>query len=287
MTQHQLFYLVFLGQVLLISYFLPRRVLQRMRYVVQTYPRTEYPRLYPVSLDRVEAAQRSYRNLNGFALATGLALVAAGLLIPGEDMLGWDTLSVMTLYLMLQLSPLLIATRPGFTYFNPLRRKDTRTKRTAELAPRRLTDFVAPLAVAVALGLYAFFAFFIVAVQQLDYPWFGGYWNIVGITAINLLCAAGIVYSLLTRSRDPYQTTADRRRQTGFAVRAAVFTSIAATLSVMLSIVLAMLELRPWIPVAKSLYFMLLAAVCLRQFRIEGVNFEVYREEPMEAPHQG
>ena len=276
MTEHQLFYLVFLGQVLLISYILPRRVLQRMRHVVSTYPRAEYPRLYPVSHDRVERAQLAFRNLNLLALVVGLALFAAGVLRPGKDMLGWDTLSVMTLYLMLQLSPLTIATRPGFTYFNPLRKRDTRTKRTADLAPRRLTHFVAPLAVALAFGLYIFF---ILAVNQLDYPWFGGYWNIAGITLINLMVTAGITYSLLARNRDPYQATADRRRQIGFVVRLAVFTSFAATLSVMLSIILAMLELRPYIPVSNSLYFMLLAAVCFRQFRIDGVNFEVYREE--------
>jgi hypothetical protein len=134
-----------------------------------------------------------------------------------------------------------------------------------------------------ALGLYVLYVFFVVAVDQLDYPWFGGYWNIVGITAINLMCAVGIVYSLRARSRDPYQTPADRRRRTGFAVRVAVFTSIAATLSVTLSVVLAMLELRTFVPVSKSVYFMLLAAVCFRQFRIDGVNFEVYREEPVSA----
>lgn len=279
MTEHQLFYLVFLGQVLLISYLLPRRVLQRMQDVVGNYPPTEYPRLYPVSLGRIESAKRSYRNLNRVALVAGLALVAAGLIVPSEDMLGWDTHSVMTLYLMLQFSPLLIVTRPGFAYFNPQRKQDTRSTRTADLTPRRFTDFVAPLVAAVAVGLYVAFVFFILAVQQLDFPWFGGYLNIVGITVINLICVAGIVYSLRARGRDPYQTAADRRRHTGFAVRVAVFTSIAATLSVTLSIVLAMLELRSFIPVSKSLYFILLAVVCFQQFRIDGVDFEVYREE--------
>jgi len=283
MTEHQLFYLVFLGQVLLISYVLPRQVLRRMRHVVRDYSPSEYPRLYPVSLDRVESAQRSYRNLNRVALAVGLGLVAAGVMMPGEDMLGWDTLSVMTLYLMLQFAPLLITASPGFTYFNPRRGQDTRSVRTADLSPRRFTDFVAPLVAAGALGLYVAYVFFILAVRQFDFPWFGGYWNIVGITVINLMCVAGIVQGLRARSCDPYQATADRRRRTGFVVRIAVFTSIAATLSVTLSIVLAMLELRPFVPVAKSLYFSLLAVVMFQQFRIDGVDFEVYREERVAA----
>ena len=283
MTEHQLFYFVFLIQVLVISYFLPRQVLRRMRHVVRAYPPTEYPRLYPVSLSRVEAAQRSYRNLNLLALIVGLALVGAGFLMPTEDMLGWDTLSVMTLYLMLQLSPLVIATRPGFIYFNSQRPKDTRTIRTAELAPRRISDFVPPLIVASTVGLYVAFVFFILAVKQFDFPWFGGYLNIAGITFINLMCVAGIVHGLRARNCDPYQASADRHRKTGFTIRVAVLTSIAATLSVSLSIVLAILELRSFIPVSKSLYFMLLALVCFRQFRIDGVNFDVYREEKAAA----
>lgn len=279
MTEHQIFHLVFLSQVLLISYLLPRQVLRRMRHVAATYPPAEYPRLYPVPLEQVEAAQETYRAWNRAVLAVGLALVAIGILVPTEDMLGWDTLSVMTLYLMLQLSPLLVALRPGFLYFNPLRVRDTRKRRSAELAPRRLFDFVSPMAAASAIGLYVAFVFFIVAVDQLDYPWFGGYLNVVGITVIDLLCVASIVYSLRARRRDPFQSSSDRRRHVGFAVRLAVFTSVAATLSVAISIGLALLELRDYIPIFKSLYFMLLAVVCFRQFRIDGVDFEVYREE--------
>jgi hypothetical protein len=61
-----LYYVVFLAQVLLISYVLPRKVLDRLRFVVETYPPAQYPRLYPVTMDKVERAQRNYRGLNLF-----------------------------------------------------------------------------------------------------------------------------------------------------------------------------------------------------------------------------
>lgn len=84
MYQPFIFSIVLLSQVLLISYFLPRQVPQRLRYVVQNFPPERYPRLYPVALDKVERAQRSYRSLNFFVLVVGLALVAYTLYAPAE-----------------------------------------------------------------------------------------------------------------------------------------------------------------------------------------------------------
>ncbi len=76
-----------LGQVLLISFFLPGQLLRRMQHVVETYPPTEYSRLYPVSIDSVERAQRSCRDLNRVALLVGLSLVGVDFLVYREDRL--------------------------------------------------------------------------------------------------------------------------------------------------------------------------------------------------------
>ena len=45
------FYLVFSSQILLLSFYVPRRVVGRLRYVVETYPPETHPKLYPVSMD--------------------------------------------------------------------------------------------------------------------------------------------------------------------------------------------------------------------------------------------
>ena len=42
---NNLFYIVFLGQILLISYYFPRKLLERMQYVLETYPPAAYPKL--------------------------------------------------------------------------------------------------------------------------------------------------------------------------------------------------------------------------------------------------
>jgi len=51
MQEQLIFYVVFLSQILLISFYFPRKVLQRIRFIVETYPPSTHPRLYPVSVD--------------------------------------------------------------------------------------------------------------------------------------------------------------------------------------------------------------------------------------------
>ena len=38
MQEQLMFYVVFLSQILLISFYFPRKVLQRIRFIVETYP---------------------------------------------------------------------------------------------------------------------------------------------------------------------------------------------------------------------------------------------------------
>ena len=60
MPEHMLFHVVFLGQVLLISFYFPRKMLSRMRYVFETYPPSTYPKLYPKPVEYYKKAQRNY-----------------------------------------------------------------------------------------------------------------------------------------------------------------------------------------------------------------------------------
>ncbi len=276
-----LFYFVFLSQVLLISFYFPRKILGRVKHVVEKYPPSVYPRLYPVSLDVAKKAQRTYWNMNLFALLAGFALVLVGLFRPTEKMLNWDSDSVLLIYLLLQYSPLIIASTAGFTYFNLMRKADSRTTRKAELRRRSLFDFVSPAVLSLAIFAYVGFVLLILYVRQFEFPWFGGYMNIVGITVANLLFAGIIVHNLYGKKKDPYQSYEDRARQTGIIMRALVWTSILATGFVALSIGLAAFDLRHLQPISFSLYVQLLAAITFRATRIDDVNFEVYREDPL------
>ena len=128
------FYLVFLSQVLLISFYFPRRILGRVKYMVENYPPSDYPRLYPVPISVVEKAQRYYRNMNRIALLVGFLLLATLIYSPTAQRLKWDF--VLTFHIALQFSPLLIAATSGFVYFNLKRKADSRSTRRAELRRR-------------------------------------------------------------------------------------------------------------------------------------------------------
>ena len=278
-----LFYLVFVSQILLLSFYFPRQVLRRLKYVVGTYPPSEYPRLYPVPVDVREKAQRNYRNLNLLALLVGFGLVFIGVYSPSEEMLNWDSISVLVIYMALQYSPMIIAASSGFTYFNVMRRTDARTTRKAELQPRRLFDFISPTVVGIALLVYVAFVALILYVDQFDFPWFGGYWNIFGITVLNLLFAGTIIQSLYGKKKDPYQAHEDRIRHIGLTVKLMVYSSIIGTLFVAIGIILHAFDFETLIPASLSLYCQLLAVLSLRAFRIDNVNCEVYKEDPVVA----
>ncbi len=276
-----LFYFVFLSQVLLISFYFPRKILGRVKHVVEKYPPSAYPRLYPVSLDVTKKAQRTYWIMNLFALLVGIVLVFVGLWWPSEDMLHWDSESVLLIYLLLQYSPMIIAATAGFTYFNLMRKADSRSTRKAELRRRSVLDFVSPAVLGLAIFVYVAFVLVIVYVRQFEFPWFGGYSNIVGITVANLVFAGVIVHNLYGKKKDPYQAYEDRARQIGVTIRGLVWTSILATAFVALSIGLAAFDLRHLQPITLSLYFQVLAVITFRATRIDDVNFEVYREDPL------
>ena len=137
-----------------------------------------------------------------------------------------------------------------------------------------------------AVAVYVAFCTLIVYIRQFDFPWFGGYLNIVIITAGNLLIAGFIIWKLRGKKSDPYQTHEDRLSQIGLVVNQIVLTSIAATTFVAITVTLASLELRHIQPMMSCLYFMVLSVICFHTLRIDNLNFDVYRRNPIEEHGQ-
>jgi len=53
--------IAFLGQIFLISYYYPEKILARMDYVRATYPPSQYPRLYPKPIEYYTVGRSSLR----------------------------------------------------------------------------------------------------------------------------------------------------------------------------------------------------------------------------------
>ena len=200
MSEHTFFHFVFLSQILVISYFVPARIYSRMKYVFDTYPPSEYPKLYPNSVTHYEEARRSYRNMNAITLVAGLLILSALFVNPHDNDLG-NTISVG--YYFVQFIPLMLLEFSSFKELKLMRQANSRTTRKAELQPRNLFDFISPVFFGIAVITYIAFVLVILYIRQFDYEWFGGYINIAGITAMNALFAGIVLWNMYGKKLNP------------------------------------------------------------------------------------
>ncbi len=271
-----IFCVLFLGQATLISFYYSRRIVTRMERILEDYPPSEYPKLYPRPIQRYEKSHRNFRLLNNAIFATGLILTAVFLVVPrsGE----WDH-AYSTWYFLLQISPVALLDFRAMKEFRLMRETNRNKKRKADLHPRSLFDFLTPLAFGVSIATYIGFIALILYVRQFNFPWFGGYLNIVGITALNLFLAIFIYRRVYGKKIDPYQAHEDRMVQTTTIVNSLVSVSVAATLFIAVEIILAAFEMRHLKPATQCVYHLLIATLCLRVYLPKKRDFEVYRQD--------
>ena len=150
MPDNSVFYLVFPVQIFLISYFFPKKILARVRYVFDTHPPEEFPKLYPRPIAHYQRGQNTFRLMNNLILVIGLMLLVA---IGTWDALtdGFVSEAIPVVFFFVQWIPLFILEFSEFAYFRQMRAADSRSTRQAGLQPRRLFDFVSPQLVGFAV----------------------------------------------------------------------------------------------------------------------------------------
>ena len=98
---------------------------------------------------------------------------------------------------------------------------------------------------------------------------------------MNLLFAGIVLWNMYGKKQNPHQSYEDRKKQIEAILKSFVFISIAATVFVMISVVLSALEIRHLMPIAMSLYLQIVALACIPSYVIDYRNFDVYREGPI------
>lgn len=275
-----LFYLVFFSQILLLSFYFSRKLTARSRKMYESFSPADYPNLYPKGPGYFEKMWNDFRKQNYIILTVGmLILVSHAVFSYGHR---FDALIAFG-YFILQFIPFLIIEIKSLRYYKLRRATDERSSRKAELKPRRLFDFVSPASLGLAVSVYVVFVLFIIYFRKFDYPWFGGYLNIVGITSVNLFFAVILCWKLYGKKIDPYQDYEDRKREISLAGNQMIFISIAMTIFVTLEIIMASMDLREFKPVILSIYFQAIALMGLKTLGLESINFEVYRKESLNA----
>ncbi|KAA3613845.1 MAG: hypothetical protein DWQ05_16350 [Calditrichaeota bacterium] len=283
MPENFLFYIVFLSQIILISFYYPRQILSRIAYVLRTFPASKYPKLYPKQVAFYEIGQSIYRVVNHLILALGfIVLIAIASWDSGSS--GKVSEAIPVAYFFVQMIPLFIMEFSGFAYFKLMRKADMRTKRKADLLPRRLFDFISPLVFVAAVIMFLSCIGFFYSLHQFKIDWSNDTFTILLTQLATNLLFAGIIYwNLYGKKIDPYQDGNDRLKQVEVTIKSLFFMSIASSLFLMIFEAIDEFNLDYFEPALMSGYFQFILFIglgsMLRNQRIEDMNFDVYKED--------
>ena len=225
------FYIVFLGQILLTSWYFPRQILSRMQHVLDTYPPATYPKLYPRPIEEYKIAQWKFRMVNRVILALGFATLFAVMFVIDHSTFaddGYISEFFPAAYGMIQFLPLMAMELSEFGHIKLMRKANASTLRKAELTRRGLFDFVSPLLLVVTLAFFAGAIWFDLWAHNYEFIW--GHDTMeraVVLTLTNLMLVGVGAFTLFTRTRDPHQSAADRARKVSASLTSLFYCSIA------------------------------------------------------------
>lgn len=281
MTELDVFMLVFITQIFMLSAYYPSRVLQRAARLRSDYPASEFPRLYPKGMGFFNRCMRFYQLVNGFNFVLGWVILyfihTGDLLSDGRvnPLLPWG-------YFMIQMIPSQFLEFYGFKLSKLMKQQDQRTTRSAQLIPRRWQDYVSPGLMALVILSYLGFvslAFYLddftVSTDSAGF-----------LMSVILLFGYGLFFALSAwliygKKADPYQTNEDRHRSVGLVIRTFCFTLIACTIFMALTLTFETSGMKAIMPILMSVFLQCLVFISmgymLNNLRLEDINFDVYR----------
>jgi len=289
------FCVVFLGQIYLLSIYFPGKIIMRVRYVLENFPPENYPRLYPDFYPGYMA--EAYRKLGwyrGISTATAILgiVILASMLVSGyqPSLKGGDEIFVL-FYTMLQALPLISLEIKEFKKYRLMRSTYGAKVRSAELAPRRLFDFISPFYAALAVVMYALWITAFLNARGFDDPQVGEvYATLFLITGMNVAYAGWIARIMYGKKLDPYKAPADQLKQIGVTVKTLVFSSIGISLFLILAQAADQYNLEVFDPPLASLYMQLCMAfslgIALKMQDLNDIDFDVYRDEKAVPPKE-
>jgi len=289
MLVQAIFYTVFVAQLLLISYYYPRKFTARISYLLANYPPEQYPKLYPKPYDyhaenSGRKSLRAYKIANGLILLAGFGILASMLASDYTPrLLGGDEVFVL-MFGAVQMVPHMITEIGTAKYFKRMKEVDVSTTQKADLHPRRLFDFISPVYVGLAVILYIGWVVFHISSIEFEAGWTtANYITLIGISVVNLFMAAVIAFTIRGVKIDPHQAYRDQLKQIEMTVRICVFSNILMSSFLILMDASDRYQWEVFDPVFTSLYFQFIIVFGLgmrfRKSRVEDVDFSVYKED--------
>lgn len=281
-----LFYIVFLSQIFVISIYYPRKFCERMRYVFEHFPPEEYPKLYPGPFEYyAQSAQKRglkvFLGINYIIALTGLIVLVSMVRSGYEpDIKGGDEIFVAA-YFFLQACPLFYIGRKEFLQYQLMRENFALKVRSAELAPRRLFDFVSPVALCIAITLYIVWLVYFLSVKE-----WGAIDSLEVYTVIALITGMNIFFIMIVRQfiygkkLDPYKSRPDQIKQAKTMAWVHVLSSIGVSLFLIFTQIADEYALEVFDPVMTSFYLQLCiifgTGLVMRSISIQDLDFSVY-----------
>ena len=277
MWDHYLLYMVFLGQILVLSFYFPRKLLGLVTKSMQQHPRAVYPKLYPLEENVIETKLKLFSVFNIFVMAVGLSILAMSIINSSEDLAGWDDQGVLVSYVMLQYLPMLYLGVQSFTYLKLMRDKSSHEHRSADLQPRKLLDFVSKTFLNTAIAAYVLCVLTVLYFVQYPFDGFAGLVNVLGVSVLYACLGFGIYQKLYGKKHNPLQTCEDRSTETTIVVKLLVLTAICSSLFIAISLILASLDMRDLGNVIYSLYLQVFVFYVYQVLKFDQVDYSVYQ----------
>jgi len=280
MSVNFLLYAVFISQIFIISYWLPLKLKKRANEIMVKCPPEKYPKLYPFSHQEIVNKVNQLMLLTYAGLTIGILIVMHGLYYKTDEMLGWDSQSVIMIFYVIQVIPLAFLALFSERYFKKMRSKNRASIRTAQLAPRRLTSYASKWLIGLAITVYVLFVILVAVISEYPFDGFAGYVNVFGVTLLNGFFALIIYKYVYGKKTDPHQSDEDRFQKTSRVVKLMLFSSIAATVSISIHFLLSTFDLRHLNDVVASIYYQIIMLVMILTSLNYSENFEVYKTGP-------
>lgn len=283
-----IFGIAFLGQIFVISYYFPRKILARMEYVRENYPRSQYPRLYPKPADYYAVGLWAFRLATRIVFALGFVVLFAVFFWVDHSTFaadGYISEAFPAAYGVIQFLPLMALEISEFSQFRLMRKANVAKTRTADLRRRGLLSIVSPALLGLTVALYIGAILVDLYAHQFTISW--GHDTVqrtLVLTITNLLIAAVGAWLLYGKKLNPHQPANERIKLIKTSLHSFLFVSMAISVFWMTQAADDLYSLDFLDATIISLYFQLIVFLSLghtlRNMRLKDINFEVYKDSP-------
>ena len=283
------FGIAFLGQIFVISYYFPRKILARMEYVRETYPRSQYPRLYPKPADYYAVGLWAFRLATRIIFALGFVILFAIFFWVDHSTFaadGYISEAFPGAYGIIQFLPLMALEISEFSQFKLMRKAHVAKTRTADLRRRGLLSVVSPVLLGLTVALYIGAILVDLYAHQFTISW--GHDTVqrtLVLTITNLLLAVVGAWLLYGKKLNPHQTASERIRLIKTSLHSFLYLSMALSIFWMTQAADDLYSLDFLDATIMSLYFQLMIFLSLgrtlRNMPLEDINFDVYKNSPV------